>query len=204
MANVKLRGWLLLALLAAGFPSPGRSAVAAPGNDEGGGETVEDYLQKLSTIPDVVNRKDPFIQAAAPFTVPKDVLSEGVDMSTPVLERYPVTKYEIVATLLGDQYPRALLRLPKEEKGKVLIVREKDKLGNKGGIITKILKDGVSVVQKTRSPLGFIDKQETVIRVGTGEPEKKDDKPAEIKQGVAAPYAQPYSTGGQVPNPYQR
>jgi hypothetical protein len=207
MPKVTTKSWLFLALFAAAVPLSAHSAVAAPADDEGGGETVEDYLQKLSTIPDVVNRKDPFIQAAAPFTVPKDVLSEGVDMSVPVLERYPVSKYEIVATLLGDQYPRALLRLPKEEKGKVLIVREKDKLGNKGGIITKILKDGVSVVQKTRSPLGFIDKQETMIRVGSGDEadkKEKEDKPAEIRQGAPAPYAQPFSTGGQVTNPYQR
>ncbi|RZA07993.1 MAG: hypothetical protein EOP11_06185 [Proteobacteria bacterium] len=193
-----IRAMSLLALLGLSA-SPRASAAEAPG------ESVEEYLQKLSTIPDVVNRKDPFIQAAAPFSVPKETLSEGVDLSVPALERYPLSKYEIVATLLGDQYPRALLRLPKEEKGKVLIVKEKDKLGNKGGIITKILKDGVSVVQKTRSPLGFIDKQDTIIRVGSAEEDsKKDEKSAPIIQGAPAPAAQPFTTGGQGNNPRRR
>jgi len=72
-----------------------------------------------------------------------------------------------VATLLGDEYPRALLKLPAAEKGKVLIVKLKDKLGNKGGVISKILKDGIVVLQSNRSPLGFVEKSEIVLRVGT-------------------------------------
>lgn len=206
---------LLLSLLALAAPLAAQSAVAAPkkakakarpktatsapAREDAAGESVEEYLQKLSTIPDVVNRKDPFIQASAPFAVPRELLSDGVDLSLPVLERYPITKYSIVATLLGDQYPRALLRLPNEEKGKVLIVREKDKLGNKGGTITKILKDGVMVVQRVRSPLGFIDRQETVIRVGGNDEPKPAERPEEIRQGQPAPGAAPIFNGNQVP-----
>jgi hypothetical protein len=127
--------------------------------------TIEEFLQKLSTVPDVVSRKDPFIQAPPPFEIPKS-LDTGINMAAPVLERYPARDYGVVATLLGDQYPRALLRLPQAEKGKVLIVKEKDRLGNRSGVITKITSDGVVVLQTQRSPLGFVDKTEVVLRVG--------------------------------------
>lgn len=128
--------------------------------------SIEQYLQKLSTVPDVIGRKDPFIAAPPPFDIPQSLGEDGVNMSAPVLERYPVTEYSVVATLLGDQYPRALLRLPASEKGKVLIVKVKDKIGSKGGVISKIRKDGVVVVQSRRSPLGFADKSEIVLPVG--------------------------------------
>jgi len=128
--------------------------------------SIEQYLQKLSTVPDIFGRKDPFIAAPPPFEIPQNVDEGGVNMSAPVLERYPVTEYSVVATLLGDQYPRALLKLPPGEQGKVLIVKVKDKLGSKGGVISKILKDGVVVVQSKRSPLGFVDRSEVVLPVG--------------------------------------
>jgi Tfp pilus assembly protein PilP len=168
--------------------APARAA--APANDPDS-VSVEEFLQKLSSIPDLNSRRDPFIAADAPFVARRDVVESDVNSSAPVLERYPLGKYEVVATLLGDQYPRALMRLPQEEKNKVLIVREKDKIGNRGGVIRKILKDGIAVVQTQRSPLGFIDKVETVVRVGVSERQQKEmdsnKKSEEIRQGVPAP-----------------
>lgn len=166
---------------------------ALPAADREENMTIEEYLQKLSTVPDVVNRKDPFIPAAAPFEVPRELTpsNDGINMSAPVMERYPLKSYEVVATLLGDQYPRALVRLPKEENNKVVIVREREKLGNKGGVIKRIIKEGVSVSQKTRSPLGFIDNVETLLRVGMSERqrerEEKNKESPEIRQGMPAP-----------------
>lgn len=127
--------------------------------------TVEEFLQQLSTVPDVMSKRDPFVKAAPPFS---DEISGGNASSAPILERYPVQEYSIVAVLLGDRYPRALVKLPANEKGSVVIVREKDKLGNGGGVITRISKDGVTVLQNQRSPLGFIDKSEVLIPVGKG------------------------------------
>lgn len=129
--------------------------------------TIEEFLQKLSTVPDVVTRRDPFVKAPPPFNVVQ-VNADEIVPTAPVLERYPLRDYSIVAVLLGDQYPRALVKLPSREKGKVLIVREKDKLGNKGGVITRITKDGIVVLQSQRSPLGFVDKSEVTIRIGEG------------------------------------
>jgi hypothetical protein len=145
---------------------------AALANQEGGKEiSIEDFLQNLSTVPGVVSRKDPFIAAGPPFDVPQSKEDEdgGIAMGAPVLERYPVNQYSIVATLTGDQYPRALVRLPESEQSRVLIVREKDKLGNRGGVVAKIHGDGVVVMQSLRSPLGFVDKSEVILPVGGGE-----------------------------------
>lgn len=122
--------------------------------------TIEDFLQGLSTIPGVVVRKDPFIQATPPFEAPRP---DGSALSLPVLERYPITSYSVVAVLLGEQYPRALIRLPSTENNKVVIVKLRDALGNKGGKIIKISKEGVTVLQNQRSPLGFVDKAEVVV-----------------------------------------
>ncbi len=125
--------------------------------------TIEEFLQKLSTVPDVVTRKDPFVAPTAPFEA---LRSSDVAINAPVLERYPISQYTVVATLLGDGYPRALIRLPEQEKGKVLIVKEKDKLGQNGGVISKILGDGLIVQQSIRTPLGFVEKSEVVLRIG--------------------------------------
>lgn len=147
----------------------GISAPVLAADNAGDALTIEEFLQKLSTVPDVVSRKDPFVQPVAPYQVVQSGSGtvEGPGLSdAPVLERYPVTQYGIVATLLGDQYPRALVRLPDAERGQVLIVKLKDKLGQNGGVISKILKDGVVVLQSQRSPLGFIEKTEVVLGVG--------------------------------------
>ncbi|MGZ3711624.1 MAG: hypothetical protein ACXVBE_07700 [Bdellovibrionota bacterium] len=125
--------------------------------------SIEDFLQGLSTVQGVVLRKDPFIQAAPPFETPR---LEAGNANIPVLERYGVNSYIVVAVLLGEQYPRALIRLPATENNKVVIVKEHDKLGNKGGSIIKIAKEGITVLQNQRSPLGFVDKTEVKIPVG--------------------------------------
>lgn len=125
--------------------------------------SIEEFLQELSTVPGVAFRKDPFIEAPPPFEIPK---ADGSSLSAPVLERYPVNAYAVVAVLLGEQYPRALLRLPASEGGKVVIIKERDKLGNKSGVVSKIAKDGLTVMQNQRSPLGFIDKTEVKLSVG--------------------------------------
>ena len=133
--------------------------------------TIEEFLQSLSTIPGVVMRKDPFVEVGPPFEIPKAevVVDENAPTpGAPVLERYAITEYEVVAVLLGDQYPRALLRLPKEggRAAKVVIVRESDKLGNRKGVIKQITPEGLVVQQAMRSKHGFVDKTEVLLKVG--------------------------------------
>jgi hypothetical protein len=83
-----------------------------------------------------------------------------------------------VAVLLGDNYPRALLRLPGEQGGagvtkKVVIVKEGDKLGNRKGVISKIVLEGIMVQQAVRGAHGFVDKTEVLLRVGGKVEEQK-------------------------------
>jgi hypothetical protein len=142
--------------------------------------TIEEFLQSLSTVKEVVQRRDPFAEMAPPFDnlTPQ---SNGDDpnapvMSAPILERYPITDYEVVAVLLGDQYPRALLRLPGDTGSpdrKVVIVKEADKLGNRKGVIAKITLEGLVVQQAQRSAHGFVDKTEVLLKVGAKAEEQR-------------------------------
>lgn len=127
--------------------------------------SIEEFLQKLSTIPDVTTRRDPFVVPIAPYQLD---IGEKNNSVTPVLERYAVHQYTVVATLLGNEYPRALIRLPSSEGDRVLIVKEKDKLGTNSGVILDIKKDGIMVRQTQRSPLGVIDTVDIFLRIYPG------------------------------------
>jgi Tfp pilus assembly protein PilP len=144
---------LLPALLSA-------TALAAPQNI-----SIEEFLQNLSTVPDVTSRRDPFVPPIAPFLL--DIGTRN-KYPTPVLERYPVHEYTVIATLLGNEYPRALVKLPATEKGRVLIVKRGDKLGTDNGVIIKVQKDGLLVRQTQKSPLGVVDTNDIFLRISAG------------------------------------
>jgi Tfp pilus assembly protein PilP len=127
--------------------------------------SIEEFLQKLSTVPDVTTRRDPFVVPIAPYQLD---IGEKNTSATPVLERYAVHQYSVVATLLGNEYPRALIKLPKSEGERVLIVKEKDKLGTNSGVIISIQKDGIMVRQTQKSPLGVIDTADIFLRIYPG------------------------------------
>jgi len=137
--------------------------------------SVEDYLQSLSTIPQLFGRKDPFQEVGPPYEAPivGQSIIPGDDfgpvMGAPVLERYYLADYEVVAVLLGDQYPRALIRLPKEgvsPSRKVVIVKEGDKIGNRKGVVAKITAEGLVAQQAKILRNGFVDKKEMLLKVG--------------------------------------
>lgn len=137
-----------------------RSAAAATEN-----VTIEEYLQKLSTVPEVTSRRDPFVVPMAPYQLE---LGERNGSPAPVLERYEVHQYTVIATLLGNEYPRALVKLPDSEKGKVLIVKEKDRLGTNSGVIVAIERDGIKVRQTQKSPLGVVESNDILLRIVPG------------------------------------
>lgn len=139
------------------------NSVAAMGAAED--VSIEEFLQKLSTVPDVTSRRDPFVVPIAPYQLD---IGEKNTSATPVLERYAIHQYSVVATLLGNEYPRALIKLPKTEGERVLIVREKDKLGTNSGVVVAIQKDGIIVRQTQKSPLGVIDTADIFLRIYPG------------------------------------
>jgi hypothetical protein len=133
--------------------------------------SIEQFMQSLSTIPGVMFRKDPFREVAPPFEIPSASSTlgenEGPTLGAPILERYAVAEYEVVAVLIGDKYPRALVRLPKEgTTQRVVIVKENDKLGNRKGVVAKITHEGLIVRQSQRAKSGFVDKTEVLLKVG--------------------------------------
>lgn len=154
-------------------------------NPEGksGNLTIEEYLQNLSTVPGVLSRKDPFVVGDPPFEIPKTPTAEApkvevsgeapIDPNAPVLERYPVKNYSVIAVLIGDQFPRALLRLPEAEKSKIVIVKLKDKLGNRGGRIAKVTREGLLIAESIKSPLGHVEKVETLLQIGAKAADKE-------------------------------
>lgn len=135
--------------------------------------TIEAFLQSLSTIQGVVTRKDPFVEVAPPFEIPPPESASsdenGPVLGAPLLERYSLAEYIVVAVLLGDKYPRALLKLPGEtgkSGGKVVIVKEGDKLGNRKGVIKQVTSEGLIIQQAQRSKHGFVDRTEVLLKVG--------------------------------------
>lgn len=130
---------------------------------EGKELTVEQFLQGLSSVPGIFSRKDPFLKAAPPFEGVKTNFDDQIVPTNPVLQRYPLKEYTVIAVLIGNGPSRALVKVP--EQNQAYIVREKDKFGSKGGIISKISKAGVTVIEKKRSPLGFIDKTEVTLAI---------------------------------------
>ncbi len=172
------------------FPSLSGAADDAPILQETSDVTVEQHLQSLSTVPRLFERRDPFMTVGAPFQIPAaDPTSEDMPvMSAPIMERYRLSQYEVVAVLLGDKYPRALLRLPGETGvRKVVVVKVGDKVGNRGGAITKITTAGITVVYSHRSRRGRVTKVENLLQVGgTAEAQKSEfaaNVPAEPTAG---------------------
>lgn len=127
--------------------------------------SIEEFLQKLSTVPDVTSRRDPFLVPIAPYQLD---IGEKNNNATPVLERYAIHQYRVVATLLGDGQPRALIKLPRTEGERVLIVREGDKLGTNSGTVVDIQREGVKVRQTQKSPLGVVDTTDIFLRIHLG------------------------------------
>lgn len=169
-----MRLFCLVALL---FVCPHWAAAAVkspPPSEYPPDTTVESHLQSLSTVPGIVLRKDPFMGVNPPFEAgqPSNGVSQADEnapvMSAPILERYQVAEYEVVAVLVGDKYPRALLRLPLEGRArKVVIVKEADRLGNRQGVIKKISAEGLKVQQVKRgAKKGSEINVEVLLKVG--------------------------------------
>ncbi|NUM88017.1 MAG: pilus assembly protein PilP [Bdellovibrionales bacterium] len=163
------RRFLVLLTMAFGLmPALSVSAENPPEPDKMPDLTIEQFLQQLSTVPGVLHRKDPFVKSTPPYQSILDSwrsLNGEAGRPETDLERYEIKDYRVRAVLLGDIYNRALVGVP-NATGSVMIVRENDRLGNRGGVITKIDRVGVTVVQKTKSRTGVVDNTTVVLPVG--------------------------------------
>jgi Tfp pilus assembly protein PilP len=147
-----------------------QGAIAAPEPRK----SFDERLQELSTIPSVLTHRDPFVKASSPFMPPPSVsqpvvaapADDAIDPNDPDLLRYPASQYKIMAILLGDVYPRALIKTP---DNKVFVVRENDRLGKRRGYIRRVQEGAIIVVEEFQSGNGLKERTELRLALTKGE-----------------------------------
>ena len=158
-------------LLAAAMSAAGTAALAQEGGQAADEEmSVEEFLQRLSSVRKVLNRRDPFeennpsyVKEEVQVTIGEARIEVNAEEQPP-LERYPVEAYTVKAILVGDRYPRALVQIP--GGGGSAIVEEKMRLGDKNGIIERIDRSGVKVIEKIKNNFGSFDDITQQLPVG--------------------------------------
>lgn len=163
---VKRLGQILLFAIAITCILPLKSALAVDDQPV----SVEEFLQALSSVPRVLDRRDPFEQAKPSYLKEDKKESEIVEARAevateelPPAERFNITEYIVKAVLLGDKTPRALVAAP---DGTMLIVNQSARLGNKNGEVERIDRSGVQVVEKIKNNFGSFENVIQVLPVG--------------------------------------
>lgn len=151
------------------------------GEDLAQGMTVEEFLQRLSSVRNVLTRRDPFEDTEPEFIrrirlererrLKEQMKEQNKEPEAtvvinpedlPPLERFPTEQYQIIAVLLGSNSPRAMVRIP---NGGNRIVQRGMSLGDRGGAITQITVDGVVVQEKIKNNFGNFDTEEITLPV---------------------------------------
>lgn len=135
---------------------------------------LAEQLQSLSTIANLSQRRDPFAKSPSPFKppvveqapTPSAPTEAPINMNAPELERYPSSQYKVAAILLGDVYPRALVRSP---ENRVFVVRENDKLGKNKGHIKQITEGVILIREEIKSAAGAIERNDIRLELTRGE-----------------------------------
>ena len=163
--SVRVAMLLAAAMFAAGAPARAQEGSQAVEEEM----SVEEFLQRLSSVRKVLNRRDPFEENNPSYVKEEVQVTIGearIEVNTeeqPPLERYPVESYTVKAILVGDRYPRALVQIP---GGASAIVEEKMRLGDKNGIIERIDRSGVKVIEKIKNNFGSFDDITQQLPVG--------------------------------------
>ena len=128
--------------------------------------TLENYFQRLTSIPNIMNRRDPFETQAHPYAKKFSAIDrKEVDIeSVPPLQRFPIKSYNVNAVLIGRGTPRALVSIP-QVNNKTWIVKAGSLFGNRGGKIDRITKKGLHVIEEVINSEGDKSKVELEIPV---------------------------------------
>lgn len=78
------------------------------------------------------------------------------------LERYDLSQMQLTAIIWGISEPRALVKAP---DGQDYIVKRDMRMGRNNGRIARITKDGVTVAEEYRDPLGKLIVKETSLSI---------------------------------------
>jgi len=95
-----------------------------------------------------------------PFKMP-NIEGKSVEIKSD-LERYSINEYKLVGVVTGPKHPRALLLAP---GGKSYFVTEKMKIGNSGGLISRITSDGIQVREKVINTIGQTENVDSLIKL---------------------------------------
>lgn len=147
-----------LAFIGLAFGSASALAASAPGGEA----TVEEYIQKFSSVPSVLDRRDPFIKATQPYAAAQQVPNEFANFPVTALQRHALSEYRVIAVMHGDSYSRALVATPDK---KVIIVREKDRISKRFNLVKKITDNGLIVIERSKGPRGKMVEREQSLAI---------------------------------------
>lgn len=137
--------------------------------------SFESYLQRLTSIPNIIQRRDPFETQPHPYLKKFSHVEKEKDSGiAPPLQRFPSKNYKVKAVLIGHGTPRALISIPNENK-RTWIVKEGALFGNRGGKINAINRKGLRVVEEVINSEGERAKIELELEV-TKKEEKRGAK----------------------------
>lgn len=144
-------------------PAPARSVAAAPAPAR---EPIAmpDPIATYSYNP--IGKRDPFRFEYEP--IPPEPLSlGGCDETLEPLCRYTLDELKLTGIVSGMGNPVAVLESP---RGKGYSAYRGSKIGKHGGVVKRILRDAVVVVETWPDPRGHAHEQETVLRMRADAP----------------------------------
>ena len=140
--------------------------------------SVEEFLQRLSSVRRVLDRRDPFEETVPSFAQkPTTTIVEETRVNAeeaiveinaddvPPLQRYNAKEYIVIATLLGNSKKAALVKMP-ERAGTAELIYMDQRIGNKGGKVVEISQRGIVVEERIKNTFGSFDDIRTDLPVG--------------------------------------
>ncbi|MGE4231957.1 MAG: pilus assembly protein PilP [Bacteriovoracia bacterium] len=111
------------------------------------------FAEDVMSIENFLNLRDPFRKY-----VPKTDLAG--DDKTPELQRYSTEDFQLVGIITGPKKIKALLTSP---DGRMHIVTERARIGQRKGVVKRITPQTVSVEEKVLNLLGREERITTVL-----------------------------------------
>jgi Tfp pilus assembly protein PilP len=132
-----------------------------PTQDTNVNPVKEQHEDAAFTLENSLSLRDPFRK----YT-PK--VENGEDTQGPIADqlKFELDKFKLIGVINGPRKNKAMLATP---EGKMVIVTEKDQLGVRKGLVTKIGPGLLTVEEKIVNLLGQEEKVETVIEMSEGQ-----------------------------------
>ena len=109
---------------------------------------------------------EPFMRVPEAEVSPAEQAKLNIRPPQTPLERYDVAQLKLTAILMAPGKTRALVE---ESSGKGYVINEGTYIGNKGGQVSKILKDRIVIEEKYLDVLGNVAVRDVEIKLRRGE-----------------------------------